>query len=61
MVGKMNFVSKMLCFLKSNDGPTVVEYAILLGLIVIICLTSITAMGANASTAYTIVAKSLGN
>ena len=34
-------------FLKSEDGPTAVEYAVMLALIVIVCLVSITAIGKN--------------
>jgi len=35
------FLSKTVRFLKSDDGPTAVEYAILLALIVVACLASI--------------------
>ena len=33
-------------FLVAEDGPTAVEYAVMLALIVIVCLTAITAIGA---------------
>jgi len=36
-------------FLASEDGPTAVEYAVMLALIVIVCLTAIRAVGQNAS------------
>lgn len=32
-------------FLVSEDGPTAVEYAVMLALIIIVCLTSIQALG----------------
>lgn len=32
-------------FLKSEDGPTAVEYAVMLALIIIVCLTSIKGLG----------------
>jgi pilus assembly protein Flp/PilA len=32
-------------FLVSEDGPTPVEYAVMLGLIVIVCLTAISSLG----------------
>jgi pilus assembly protein Flp/PilA len=35
-------------FLDSEDGPTAVEYAVMLALIVIVCLTAIQAIGTNA-------------
>jgi pilus assembly protein Flp/PilA len=35
-------------FLRREDGPTAVEYAVMLALIVIVCITSITVLGSNA-------------
>jgi pilus assembly protein Flp/PilA len=46
-------------FLRREDGPTAVEYAVMLALIVIVCLTAITSIGTNARTSYTKVATSL--
>ena len=43
-----NFGKKIQRFLASEDGPTAVEYAVMLALIVIVCLASITAVGNNA-------------
>jgi pilus assembly protein Flp/PilA len=40
-------------FLVSEDGPTAVEYAVMLALIIIVCLTAIQAVGANAKTTLT--------
>ena len=54
-----NFMSKVSRFLKSEDGPTAVEYAIMLALIVIVCLTAIQAVGKNASAAFTDIATDL--
>ena len=36
-------------FLKAEDGPTAVEYAVMLALIVVVCLVAITAMGTAAN------------
>jgi len=47
-------------FLVSEDGPTAVEYAVMLALIVIVCLTAIQAIGTNAATTFTNVAGQLG-
>jgi len=55
-----SFGSKVLRFLKSEDGPTAVEYAVMLALIIIVCLTAITAVGTNASTKFTQVAGKIG-
>ena len=40
-----NLALKVQRFLKSEDGPTAVEYAVMLALIVIVCLTAIQAIG----------------
>ncbi|MEZ6095613.1 MAG: Flp family type IVb pilin [Pirellulaceae bacterium] len=56
-----NFVSKVQRFLKSEDGPTAVEYAIMLALIVIVCLTAIQSIGTNAATKFGEAATALGN
>ena len=37
-------------FVKGEDGPTAVEYAVLLALIIVVCLLSISALGTNANT-----------
>ena len=47
-----NIVSKVQRFMKSEDGPTAVEYAIMLALIVIVCLTAIQAVGTSANSTF---------
>jgi len=46
-------------FLKSEDGPTAVEYAVMLALIVVVCLTAIKAVGTNANNKFTAVKNAL--
>ncbi|MHB1035540.1 MAG: Flp family type IVb pilin [Pirellulales bacterium] len=46
-------------FLVSEDGPTAVEYAVMLALIIIVCLTAIGTIGTNAKTTFTNVGASL--
>jgi pilus assembly protein Flp/PilA len=46
-------------FLKSEDGPTAVEYAVMLALIIIVCLTAIQAIGTNANATFQSVASQL--
>ena len=46
-------------FLVSEDGPTAVEYAVMLALIVIVCLTAITAVGNKASAKFQSIANTL--
>jgi pilus assembly protein Flp/PilA len=47
-------------FLVSEDGPTAVEYAVMLALIVVVCLTSISTIGTRANTTFTTVSGKLG-
>jgi len=39
-------------FLITEDGPTAVEYAVMLALIVIVCLTAIQAVGTNTNAKF---------
>jgi pilus assembly protein Flp/PilA len=43
-------------FLKAEDGPTAVEYAVMLALIVVVCITAITTLGTNANKVFSNVA-----
>jgi pilus assembly protein Flp/PilA len=54
-----NLANRIKKFLKSEDGPTAVEYAVMLALIVIVCLVSITAIGNNANQTFDSVAQAL--
>jgi len=36
-------------FLEKEDGPTAVEYAVMLALIIVVCLGAITTLGQNAN------------
>jgi pilus assembly protein Flp/PilA len=53
------FVNKLQRFIKSEDGPTAVEYAVMLALIVIVCLAAISTVGTNAKTTFTNVGASI--
>ena len=56
-----SFAKKVQRFLVSEDGPTAVEYAIMLALIVIVCLAAITAVGENANSTFQNVADQIGS
>jgi pilus assembly protein Flp/PilA len=43
-------------FLHEEDGPTAVEYAVMLALIIVVCITAITTLGSNANKAFSNVA-----
>jgi len=48
-------------FLKREDGPTAVEYAVMLALIIVVCITAITALGTNANKTFTNVGSAMAN
>ncbi|CAN5624585.1 hypothetical protein BH11PLA2_BH11PLA2_35470 [soil metagenome] len=52
------FAQKMVTFLKKEDGPTAVEYAVMLALIIVVCIVAITALGQNASSTFSSVSVS---
>jgi pilus assembly protein Flp/PilA len=54
-------IQKIRRFLVSEDGPTAVEYAVMLALIVVVCLTAISQVGSNASSTFNKVATSIGS
>ena len=47
-----SLAKKVQRFLVSEDGPTAVEYAVMLALIVIVCLGAIETIGTNANTKF---------
>ena len=47
-------------FLKHEDGPTAVEYAVMLALIIVVCIVAITALGTNANKTFTTVGTAIG-
>ena len=46
-------------FLASEDGPTAVEYAVMLALIVVVCLATITTIGTKANFTFNEISNSL--
>jgi len=40
-------------FLQAEDGPTAVEYAVMLALIIVVCVSAISALGGNANAIFT--------
>jgi pilus assembly protein Flp/PilA len=55
------FWSQLRAFVRSEDGPTAVEYAVMLALIIVVCLVAITSVGTAANTTFSNVASSLGS
>jgi len=50
-----NLGKALVKFLQDESGPTAVEYAVMLALIIVVCITAITALGTNASNTFTYV------
>ena len=46
------FARSAVTFLKRDDGPTAVEYAVMLALIIVVCVVAITTLGQNASSTF---------
>jgi pilus assembly protein Flp/PilA len=38
--------------LKNEDGPTAVEYAVMLALIIVVCIAAISTLGSNANSTF---------
>jgi pilus assembly protein Flp/PilA len=53
------FVASVVEFLKEEDGPTAVEYAVMLALIVVACITTVRSVGDAASDKFDSVATTL--
>ena len=46
-------------FLKAEDGPTAVEYAVMLALIIVACIAAITSFGQNTNSTFSFVGSTL--
>ncbi|MBX9681994.1 MAG: Flp family type IVb pilin [Gemmataceae bacterium] len=54
------FAERVADFIKREDGPTAVEYAVMLALIIVVCITTIGTLGTNANATFSKVASSIG-
>jgi pilus assembly protein Flp/PilA len=53
------FTNSVVKFLQSEDGPTAVEYAVMLALIIVVCITTIQTLGTNAKNTFSNVATNI--
>jgi len=53
------FTKNVVEFLKREDGPTAVEYAVMLALIVVVCIAAITAIGSSANQTFSTVGSTI--
>ena len=54
-----NFLRSTVSFLKREDGPTAVEYAVMLALIVVVCIAAITAIGSASNQTFSKVGSTI--
>ena len=54
------FSDAVFAFLKDESGPTAVEYAVMLALIIVVCITAITTLGTNANNTFSYTANVIG-
>ena len=50
----------LVSFLQDESGPTAVEYAVMLALIIVVCVTAITTLGTNANNTFSYVGAKVG-
>lgn len=56
----MNLWHSVKRFLVSEDGPTAVEYAVMLAFIIVVCIAAIQAVGTNTSAVFNNVNTQMG-
>ena len=54
------FLNTLVKFAKDESGPTAVEYAVMLALIIVVCITAVTALGTNAANTFSYVGTNTG-
>lgn len=52
-------LQRVVNFLKAEDGPTAVEYAVMLALIIVACIAAITSFGQNTNSTFSFVGSTL--
>jgi pilus assembly protein Flp/PilA len=56
-----NFIAAAKEFMVAEDGPTAVEYAVMLALIIVVCIATIGTIGQRANSTFTSVSNHLGS
>ena len=54
------FVKQVVNFLKKEEGPTAVEYAVMLALIIVVCLVAITSLGTSSNKTFGDIGSAIG-
>ncbi|MGL4420528.1 MAG: Flp family type IVb pilin [Gemmataceae bacterium] len=53
---RQKFARNVITFLKQEEGPTAVEYAVMLALIIVVCIAAVATLGSNANRVFSNVA-----
>jgi pilus assembly protein Flp/PilA len=56
----MRLYQRLVSFVNDEDGPTAVEYAVMLALIIVVCIVAITNLGTAANNTFTNVGAAVG-
>jgi pilus assembly protein Flp/PilA len=51
-IAMKNFADSVKKFIVSEDGPTAVEYAVMMSLIVVVCIATVRTIGTNANAKF---------
>ena len=54
------FTNALVNFINDESGPTAVEYAVMLALIIVVCITAVTTLGTNANNTFSYVGTKIG-
>ena len=55
----LSFTRKAVAFLKAEEGPTAVEYAVMLALIIVVCIAAITSLGKSTNSTFSYVGSAI--
>lgn len=55
-----SFLSAVKAFMVEEDGPTAVEYAVMLALIIVVCIATVQLVGQRASQAFSNIESKMG-
>jgi pilus assembly protein Flp/PilA len=56
-----SLVAPLSNFVRDEDGPTAVEYAVMLALVIVVCFTTIAVVGTNTNNTFSYVNKRVGS
>jgi pilus assembly protein Flp/PilA len=54
------FAKSVIRFVKAEDGPTAVEYAVMLALVIVVCVSAVTTLGSRAGATFTNIGNNVG-